>query len=167
MLFCFRDSVGIQTGRRSLLLLLLRLLKHCQLIQIPIRPSTYPSIRSSIHLSIHPSIYPSIHPPIHLSIHPSVYPFVHPSIHLSIHPPTYAFIHPSKHPSLPALPTLREHVLCARNCHGLGARFTEVMGMVPATRLLTAQEHGGLQRDCSLFLLAAHMRLSGAQRWGI
>ena len=39
---------------------------------------------------------------------------------------------------------LMEHMPCARNCHRLGAGFTEVMGMVPTNSLLTAQEHGGL-----------------------
>lgn len=34
--------------------------------------------------------------------------------------------------------------MCQELCWGLGARFIQVIGMGPTTKLITAQEHGGL-----------------------
>ena len=60
---------------------------------LPTRPSTYPSIHSSIYLPSQLSSHPATHPPIHFSLPPPIHPFIYPpnppSIHSSINPPIY------------------------------------------------------------------------------
>ena len=64
-------------------------------INLPIYPSTYPSVYQPTQPLIHPSTYPSIHQPTHPSINLPTHPSTtHPSINLPIHPSMYSSAYP-------------------------------------------------------------------------